>query len=327
MPVCPRRWGEDVGSLRIVRASPRRAGGLALLLLSAAALVTVTPSAGAAYTVPAGRTCDCVQTSSGGRCLLNVRYDVAADAYECARSADGLGCSPPWGCVATGATHVCLAARTEPSCSCTAPLSGGTCPCARSAPAGVSLSPQSALPGGAAPHSGGGGGGKKAPRSGEGRKSDNSGKAKQEKKPGSNGKKAAWSPAGPAPTPLESACRSMYVGISVDGDKWRCVASMKIGKRSVKAAYNYKEAKQSGWATEDDMLNRIFLRDAGSRLYFCMTYGSPAKSVSGTRKTTAQLVTAGPNTRCVRDDPGDKYGVKTTSKGATVLTASNKWQD
>ncbi|KAK1860471.1 hypothetical protein I4F81_003060 [Pyropia yezoensis] len=290
-------------------ASPRRAGGLALLLLSAAALVTVAPSTGTAYKVPAGNTCNCVQTSSAGRCLLNVRFDPSTGAYECARSADGAGCSPPWDCVDTGATHVCLASRTEPSFQCTAPSSGGTCPCARSGAAGVSLTPQSARPGGTAPRSGGGGGGKK-----------------QKPRTGST-KKAVWLPAGPAPAPQEPTCRSKYVGVFVGADKWRCVASMKIGKRSVAEAYNYKKATQSGWATEDDMLSMVFLRDAGSRLYFCMTYGAPTLSGSGTRKTIAQLTTAGPNTWYVRDDPGDKYANKTTASGGTVLTAINRWKD
>lgn len=100
----------------------------------------------------------------------------------------------------TGATHVCLASRTELSFQCTAPSLGGTCPCARSGAAGVSVTPLSARPGDAAPRSGGGGGGKKQkPRIG-----------------GTN--KAVWSPAGPAPAPQEPACRFKYVGVFVRAD-------------------------------------------------------------------------------------------------------------
>ncbi|GAB0493055.1 hypothetical protein MMPV_004327 [Pyropia vietnamensis] len=102
---------------------------------------------------------------------------------------------------------------------------------------------------------------------------------------------------------------------------------MKIGTHSGKATYNDKKAIQSSWATEDSRLNMICFCDAASRLYFCMMYGLPAKSATGTRKTTVRHATAGPNARYVRDDLGDKYANKTTSNGGIVLTAINKWQD
>lgn len=85
----------------------------------------------------------------------------------------------------------------------------------------------------------------------------------------------------PRPPPQKPVCRSRHVGVEVNGKQLACVSSINIVMRSASAACQFKNWQQNGWPTyKDDLVNLNFLRDAASRMYFCVTYGSHTSKTS-----------------------------------------------
>lgn len=282
-----------------------RSAKAAALVLASLAAATVLARPGAAFKVAPGETCKCAIVSKAPpSCTTGVRA-LAGGRFECTRSANGAGCSPAWECVTSGATHMCQAFSVDAPYTCTGPVSGGSCPCEAGTVKGVNLRVMQSTPGGVQTPT---------PRTGGGK---------------------PWTPSGPAPPPQKPVCRSRHVGVQVNGKKLACVSSMNIGKRSASAAYQFKNWQQNGWPTyKDDFINLNFLRDAASRMYFCVTYGSHTSKTSTQtwRYANASIVTTGANRFYAADDPAakgqyDSYAMKKLSGSRTRLVARHHWAD
>ena len=144
---------------------------------------------------------------------------------------------------------------------------------------------------------------------------------------------------GPLPPPQKPSCRANAAILSVEGEPWQCVQSMNINKRTAAQAYDYRNAQNNGWETQDDYVNLNFLRDAASRLYMCVTYGSPKKSglPKAVRAASSMLTSVSPNRFYFQDDVPVKTKVGAKPKGdsytpangspAHQLSASHRWND
>ncbi|GAB0492541.1 hypothetical protein MMPV_003807 [Pyropia vietnamensis] len=142
-----------------------------------------------------------------------------------------------------------------------------------------------------------------------------------------------------APRPQNPRCQAKHVILSVEGNPWRCVQSMNIKQRTATEAYDYRNAQNNGWKTNDDYVNINFLRDAASRLYMCVTYGSADKSdlPKKIRSASSMLTSSSPNRFYFQDDVPAKTKPGEAPKGDTYtpvdgsaaheLSASHRWND
>lgn len=278
---------------------PTTARVVAVLALTVAAVATL-PAASGAYKPPAGESCNCARASSAGACVVLEAYKRGSTTMGMCK-AGGKNCKAPWECIDASPTHVCLSTAVTSSLQCEPGTGGGQrCPCTRKEVDDVSLMPTQKLPGG--------------PRSGGGK------------------------PVGPLPPPQKPLCKAKHAILSVEGKPWQCVQSMDIGSKTAAQAYDYRNAQNNGWETKDDYVNLNFLRDATSRLYLCVTYGSPRKSDAPKpwRTASSKVTSAAPNRFYFRDDvaktdadgkaKGDLY---TPAHGnpAHELSASHRWND
>lgn len=283
---------------------------LALTVAVAAALPTST----AAYKPSAGDSCKCARASSAGACVVLVRYNKGSTTQGTCK-AGGDACDAPWECTDASPTHVCLSTTVTSSLQCNAGTGARKrCPCARKAVDDVTLVPTQPLTGG--PRSGGSGNGPP--------------KETLPTKP--------YTPSSAAPAPQKPACAAKRAILSVEGIPWRCVRSMNIKRRTAAEAYDFRNAQNNGWATQDDYVNLNFLRDAASRLYLCVTYGSAEKSdLPKPRRTASSVLTsAAPNRFYFQDDvpkmkkdgkySGDAY-TPVDGSAARTLSASHGWND
>ncbi|KAK1858260.1 hypothetical protein I4F81_000870 [Pyropia yezoensis] len=143
---------------------------------------------------------------------------------------------------------------------------------------------------------------------------------------------------GPLPPPQKPSCKAKGAIISVEGKPWQCVRSMDIKERTAAQAYDYRNARNNGWKTQDDYVNMNFLRDSASRLYMCVTYGSFKKSDLPEMKRAASsfLTSSTPNRFYFQDDvpsktkagepKGDSY-TPANGSPAHQLSASHEWND
>lgn len=272
---------------------------VAALALTVAAVATL-PVASSAFKPPAGETCNCALASSAGACVVLEAYKRGSTTVGMCR-AGGKDCEAPWECTNASPTHVCLSMAVTSSLRCEPGTGGGTrCPCSRNKVNDVSLVPTQKLPGGS--------------RSGGGK------------------------PVGPLPLPQEPLCKANYAILSVEGKPWQCVQSMNIGDKTVAQAYDYRHAMNNGWETNDDYVNLNFLRDAASRLYLCVTYGSCDASDAPTpwRTASSKVTSAVPNRYYLQDAEaktdndgeanGDWYA-PANGNPAHELSASHRWKD
>ena len=285
------------------------------LVAAATALVATAASTTDAFKPAVGGTCECAMAATAGKCIVFTSFSNKAQTRGTCKTV-GNKCDAPWECTDDGPTHVCAAHAVEATLQCSKPASGGSCPCGKKKTDDVTLRPTQVLPAG-----GGRSGGVKS-------------EPEEKEKP----VPAPWKPAGPAPAPKSPACKATHAIVSVEGKPWRCVASTDIGKRSTEEAYDYRNWVNNGWKTKDDYINLNFMRDAASRLYLCVTYGSAAKSDApkAGRSVTASLVSAVPNNFYFQDDPmsidangkrkGDLYAPKDGSS-AMELAAKHNWKD
>ncbi|GAB0492537.1 hypothetical protein MMPV_003801 [Pyropia vietnamensis] len=144
---------------------------------------------------------------------------------------------------------------------------------------------------------------------------------------------------GPKPPPQNPRCQAKHVILSVEGNPWQCVQSMNIKQRTATEAYDYRNAQNKGWKTNDDYVNINFLRDAASRLYMCVTYGSADKSdlPKKIRSASSMLTSSSPNRFYFQDDVPAKTKPGEAPKGDTYtpvdgsaahkLSASHRWND
>ena len=285
------------------------------LVAAATALVATAASTTVAFKPAAGGTCKCAMAATAGKCIVFTSFSDKAQTMGTCKTI-GNKCDAPWECTDDEPTHVCTAHVVQATLQCIKPASRGSCPCGKKKTDDVTLRPTQVLP------------------EGDGR----TGGVKPEPEEKEPPVPALWSPEGPAPAPKSPACKATHAIVSVEGEPWRCVASTDIGKRSTEEAYDYRKWVNNGWKTKDDYINLNFMRDAASRLYLCVTYGSAAKSDApkAGRSVSASLVSAAPNNFYFQDDPmtfdadgkrkGDLYKPMDGSS-ATALTAKHNWND
>ncbi|KAK1867604.1 hypothetical protein I4F81_010110 [Pyropia yezoensis] len=234
------------------------------------------------------------------------------------------GLPVPAGAYKPSAGTSCKCARASSAGSCVVLCKAGTggegsrCPCVRTAVDDVTLVPTQVLPGG--------------PRSGGGVKGE-----PLEAQPTQPAEPVK--PSAPAPAPQKPPCKANRAILSVEGAPWGCVRSMNIKKWTAAEAYDFRNAQNNGWATQDDYINLNFLRDAASRLYLCVTYGSPVKSdLPGEKRAASSVLTSTSANRFYFQDDvpvktkagqqlkGDRYSPADGSASRT-LAASHQWND
>eukprot|EP00168_Porphyra_purpurea_P003260 TRINITY_DN13897_c0_g1_i1.p1 TRINITY_DN13897_c0_g1~~TRINITY_DN13897_c0_g1_i1.p1 ORF type:complete len:423 (+),score=122.82 TRINITY_DN13897_c0_g1_i1:804-2072(+) len=294
------------------------------IVVAATTLVAAAASTTDASELVEGETCKCAKVATADKCIVFTSFSNDAMTEGTCKMV-GYECDAPWECTDDRPTHMCVAHAGEATPKCTKSLSDDHCECRLTG--NLVLGPTHMLSA------------EDGRRGGVERQLEPAMGEEEKKKPVTDMPVSEqWSPEGPAPAPKSPACKATHAIVSVEGTPWRCVASTDIGHRSAEEAYHYHDGRNNGWATKDDYINLNLMRDAASRLYLCITYGSTDRSdePEAGRSALASLVSAAPNRFYFQDDPmsvdangkrtGDLYSPKDRSF-ARALAAKHNWGD